>query len=116
MKSFPAPSQGELHIAKLLHELKYRYQPEYELPSLPDRRFDFFINCKRQYQKFKFVIEFDGQQHFQYTPTFHLTPADFMETQRRHLEKANAAIQAGIRVLRIDYTQINRPKFLEECI
>jgi len=80
-----------------------QFFPQTELPSLPDRYYDFsFI-----YEGIWYIIEFDGEQHFKFTPFFHREETKFQEKQQIDITKTLAAINAGYKVIRIDHTQIN---------
>ena len=65
-------SKGEDKITKLLNSARVTYDREITVPRLTGKkgaplRFDFGIY---QNKKLILLIEFDGEQHFQYSPSF----------------------------------------------
>jgi len=96
-------SKGEILCADILKQLGLIYQCQLRIPLLPSRRFDFFFI----FQDKKYLLEFDGQQHFHYIDFFHRDEENFEENREVDILKTNIALQSGYRVIRIDYTQID---------
>jgi len=97
-------SKGEKACQNALNKLQISFQSEFILSSLPRKRFDFqFI-----YNGNSYLIEFDGQQHFEYIPYFHQNgEAHFLEKQQVDIAKTLHALQNNYRLIRIDYTQVD---------
>ncbi len=81
------------------------------LPTLPNRRYDFYFI----YQNKEYLVEYDGQQHFQYTPFFHNNQTTFKKRQNDDIMKTNHALKQGYNLIRIDYTQLNNISFHLNC-
>lgn len=116
MKKFNAitiTSNGEARIAKYLRSNKIEFCQEYIFPDLVNSltgehlRFDFYI------PSLNLCIEFDGIQHFEYTPEFH---GIIIKRGKRRLEyqkfkdkqKNQYCRYKGIRLLRIKYTKFDK--------
>jgi formylmethanofuran dehydrogenase subunit E len=98
-------SKGELACEEALTDFRIPFESEYVLPSLSERYFDFaFVYNGRWY-----FIEFDGIQHFQLTPKFHVDEEHLKENQQVDVIKTWHAIHYGY-IIRIDYTQIDSVK------
>lgn len=90
-------SYGELEIKKLLEKNNIQYKAEYIFSDLPNRRYDFAI---LENNNIKYLIEFDGEQHYFEAPFFTTTLA---EQQQIDKEKTDFAIQKNIPLIRIPY-------------
>lgn len=94
-------SRGEKTISCILNDKKINYKKEYIFKDLKNRRFDFYL------PDYNTIIEFDGIQHFQiyrkYTPDIEA----LKKLQKRDLEKTLYCIKNNIKILRIDYININ---------
>jgi hypothetical protein len=96
-------SKGELGCKHVLQSLGLSYQTQTQIPSLSKKRYDFsFI-----FQDKNYLLEFDGQYHFEYNDFFHRNEENFKERQQVDILKTTTAIQSGYCIIRIDYTQIN---------
>ena len=95
-------SKGERACAAYLTSQHIQYQCEYIIPSLPKKRYDFYF----EYRGRKFLLEFDGIQHFKYTPRFHPTYDVFIDRQGVDIIKTKKAISEGYFIIRIDYNSI----------
>lgn len=95
-------SHGEIACQRVLNKLSIQYEPEYILPSLPRKRYDF----KFTYQGKTQIIELDGIQHFEVNSLFHEDEEEFKRRQMVDITKSYHAINSGCYLIRIDYTQI----------
>jgi hypothetical protein len=59
----------------------------------------------------RFLLEFDGEPHFKFTPRFHETLEIFRERCQIDILKTQKGIEAGFFVIRIDHTQIDNVEF-----
>lgn len=66
------------------------------------KRYDFKI----VYNGRSYIIEFDGKQHFNFSPHFQKDEAEFRENQQTDIHKTRVAIDNGYFIIRIDYTQL----------
>lgn len=93
-------SSGEKDIAQLLIENNIDFKREVTFPDLiyegtnGKLRFDFFVEDK-------YIIEFDGKQHFEEIKYFKST--DLKETQKRDEIKNTYCHHHGIPIIRIPY-------------
>lgn len=108
-------SHGELAVADYLSAHNYKYTPEYRLLSLPRRRFDFMMIKNDDY---KYLIEFDGGQHFKLSNLFHESVEDFENDKYIDVIKSVEAIKCGYTMIRIGYNiSINEMvKFLDYAL
>lgn len=100
-------SHGEQMCSMVLKELNIPFLCEYSISLLPAKRFDFMFEINGR----KYLLEFDGVQHFKYVPLFHHDVETFKDKQNIDKIKTNSAIKEGFTVIRIDDSQINNIKF-----
>ena len=113
-------SKGELKILNFLNKSKIEHKYQY-----------WFIDCrsnigKKQVLKFDFyipsknlLVEYDGEQHYNpncYVGKYKTTSKDFENIICRDKIKTKYALKAGIRLLRIKYTQFNRIDQILEAV
>ena len=97
------PTKGEIECSSALKELNIDYVSEYVDSNLPYRRYDFmFIHNEVRY-----LLEFDGEQHFHRVNKFHRSNRSYNESITRDLEKTDFALTHDFTLIRIDYTQID---------
>lgn len=92
-------SQGARYVSFILDELGIDYVKEKALEN-SKCRFDFFF----EYQQKQYAIEYNGKQHYVYTP--HFTPAveDWEALRARDNFKKQYCLERGISFLEIPYT------------
>lgn len=99
-------SRGEQKIKSLLEENNISFEKEktFESCRFPDTnqlaRFDFYIDNK-------YIIEYDGQQHFSYRKTGWNNKQNFLKTQQHDNFKNKWCKQNNISIIRIPYWKIN---------
>ena len=91
-------SRGEQAVAKQLTEWNVNYEREFII--IQPKRYDFAF----EYNGSKYIIEFDGEQHFEEAPFFGKQSLE--DRHKRDIEKMSEALRAGYKVIRIDHTQI----------
>lgn len=96
-------SKGENACMDVLKEMNVNYVYQFVLPTLPRRFFDFQF----EYEDNKWILEFDGAQHFEMIDFFHRSSEVFSKRQAIDITKTKAAIDDGYNVIRIDHTQLN---------
>lgn len=96
-------SIGERSIRNILTSFNISFTQQYQLSQIPRRKYDFYF----EYNHKKYIIEFDGEQHFRYVRKYHKTKAGFMKCQIIDRIKTYYAWNSGITIIRIDYTQID---------
>lgn len=100
-------SKGELQCEIYLSKMNIEYTPQFNIPSLPRKRYDFMFEIGSQ----KYILEYDGEQHFSSSNTFGRDKSYF--EMRRYIDviKTQKAIDEGFKMIRIDYTQITNIEF-----
>lgn len=100
-------SKGELECSAQLTSLGIDFKPQGKIKSLPRKRYDF----KLRYNGHKYLLEFDGIQHFEFIELYHVDGIGFKEKQMVDILKTRSAVNEGYRVIRIDYRSINNVRF-----
>lgn len=72
--------------------------------------FDFIYDFVFQYQEKRFIIEFDGIQHFKLVEFFKQTQETFEKNHQVDLLKTRIALEHGFQMIRIDHKEINNIK------
>lgn len=94
----PNISKGNVKIAEILDENGIEYELEKKFSSCKDRTylpFDFYVNNK-------YLIEYDGEQHFNTESIF-----DYEYTHKHDLIKTQWCKENNIPLIRIPYTHFN---------
>jgi very-short-patch-repair endonuclease len=94
-----SPSKLETATSIILKSMNLKYDDEYELRSLPYKRYDFFV------VKYNLLIEVDGRQHFVTDPNgdFVTTDEELHKGQENDILKTQHAIDNEYRILRIHH-------------
>lgn len=98
-------SKGEQKIENILKANHVQYQKEYTFKDLVGQhnkplRFDFAIFKNN---KLIFCLEYDGKQHFEYTPYFHKNIFNFYRQQEWDRRKNKYCLLNNIPLVRIPY-------------
>lgn len=91
-------SKGNVKIADILDEANIPYEIEKTFETCKDKNvlpFDFYVNNK-------YLIEYDGEQHFDKNTIF-----DYEYTHQHDLIKSNWCKENNISLIRIPYTRYN---------
>lgn len=96
-KTYSARSAQEVKIFATLDILGIDYQSECSLPNTGQLSYDVYI------PKFNLLIEYDGKQHFEFTPYFHANEKQFISLRERDMIKTVNALQRKISLMRIDH-------------
>lgn len=98
-------SSGERILFNLLMANQVTFKREYRvhLRDGYDPRFDFLIEDPNHSSQ-PIAVEYDGLQHYQYTPEFHQSMDDFHKGQARDEEKTAYAQEQGWVLIRVPYT------------
>ena len=89
-------SKQEENIIKLLTKNNIPFQYQYRFSDFATKRFDFYINNQ-------YIIEFDGQQHFNYVNSGWNTKEHFERIRKSDLEKNKYCFENNIPLIRIPY-------------
>lgn len=98
-------SKGEQEVSKVLDDLSINYTTQYRLPGT-GLRFDFMVYIGED----RVLIEYDGEQHFRFSDFFHNDETHFQYSQERDITKTLWALENGIPLIRIAYTQFDQIK------
>lgn len=97
-------SKGEEKIISLLKKNGYKFEREKRFKDLKHGlyRFDFCIYRKRSI----ILIEFQGRQHYEYTPKFHNSRIDFEKSKERDRRKISYCLARNIPLYIIPYWEL----------
>lgn len=95
-------SKGEDKVMKTLEEMGLPYAKEYRIKQLKYHSYDFLVISGKK----KYLIEYDGVQHFRLTHTN--TNKEFLRRKKIDQIKEFTAVNSGYIVIRIDYTQYEK--------
>lgn len=91
-------SKQEEKIIKLLTRANIPFIYQWRPIDFPTKKFDFFVNNK-------YIIEYDGSQHFCYTGTGWDTEEHLQRTHKSDLEKNQYCFKHNIPLIRIPYNE-----------
>lgn len=98
-------SKGEERIAQLLTHEGYKFQREYIIPQVKGKqplRYDFAVLARDG--TLECLIEFEGRQHYEFTPHFHENRQAFARYQEHDRIKISACLARRIPLYVIPYT------------
>ena len=103
-------SKGEDKIIKIFNKYKVRYNREITFPNLFGKkqtplRFDFGIYSSDK--RLVALVEFDGEQHFQYTKHFYKNKSDFTYRRGCDRKKNEWALNNKVPLYRIPYWELD---------
>lgn len=100
-------SKGELKCLKYLQVNKIIFEEQFSLPGNYKRKYDFMI----EHDGDKFLLEFDGLQHFEFIEYFNKTLVNFNYRQEIDIQKTKDGICDGYKIIRIDYKEIDNIQY-----
>lgn len=100
-------SKGEKICLDILEKMDLNPDSQVRISALPRQPFDFGF----EYIGNKWLLEFDGQQHFHFNEFFHRDIKEFINRQLADIIKTKTAIKEGYKVIHIDYTQIDNVEY-----
>lgn len=103
-------SKGEQKIFSILARAGLKFSQEVSFSGLNGShgvplRFDFAVYDSRG--RIAYLLEFDGIQHFQFTPYFHKSKIDFRRQLEWDSKKNKFCLAKGIPLIRIPYWDID---------
>lgn len=98
-------SKGEEKIITLLQKSQYNFEREksFEDLKMGRYRFDFYVY---RYDR-RVIIEFQGQQHYQYIEKFYRNRAQFESAKERDRRKISYCLAHNIPIYIIPYWEID---------
>jgi len=100
-------SKGERACLKILLSKNICVEEQFKIKELGRKKFDFMI----EHEGSKYIIEFDGAQHFKFVEFFHKDIKTFIARQETDILKTSIALKNGYNIIRIDYKQIDNIEF-----
>lgn len=97
-------SNGEIHCKRCLDKLDYTSISQYRISALPRYRYDYYFKQGDRH----YILEFDGRQHFQFTPWFHRSEKIFKSKQTRDFLKTVVAVVNGYYIIRVSHDDLWR--------
>lgn len=99
-------SKGEEKIISLLRAGGYRFEREKRFSDLKrgQYRFDFYVRCGTRYC----ILEFQGQQHYEYVSKFYSSRADFESAKERDRCKISYCLAHNIPIYIIPFWEIDK--------
>lgn len=97
-------SKGEQHIVELLNKNSITFEREKVFKDCYNGlyRYDFYLPT------LNIVLEYNGLQHYLYTPHFHKKKSDFLKAQERDRRKISYCLAKSIPIYIIPYWEINQ--------
>lgn len=97
-------SKAEQQCADILKNMGLFYKPQYHLPGFGRKRYDFYFEKDNGGKKYEFLLEVDGEQHFQYSSYMYRgKESRFKAQQTNDLKKTWVGISKGYCVIRIHH-------------
>ena len=97
-------SKGELECKRAIQKLTGKYffkvRPAFLLNQITNQNLE--LDCYND--ELKIAIEYNGKQHYVYTPYFHKNKEDFLNTQYRDMIKKDLCKKNGIKLIVVPYT------------
>lgn len=111
-------SKGAQKINSILHRVGAKVILEYEYPDLRGKngvhlRYDFWVQMPGGRP---FLIEYDGEAHFEQVKFFQRKTSDFKRAQERDRIKNKYALMNNIPLYRIPYWEIDNVNTLQDII
>ena len=103
-------SYGEEKISNILKENNIYFEREKSFADLKHGlfRFDFYLPNNN------IIIEFDGEQHWNFVKHFYKTRQDFMRAQENDRRKNSYCLANSIKLYRIPYWELNNINTLKD--
>ena len=102
--NFKKESKGEIECKKVLEELfgKRFYKTRPDFLKNPIGNYNLELDCFNP--ELKIAVEYNGIQHYKYTPYFHKSRDSFQNQQYRDYIKREACSKNGIFLIEVPYT------------
>lgn len=98
-------SKGEAALENIFKKYNIKFQPQYTILNEENKyRYDFYL------PEYNTIIEFHGQQHYEYKQHFHKTYEKFIKSQETDKYKIELANKNNIRLIEFHYKSLNLPK------
>ena len=106
-------SKGEIKVENYLIENNINFKPQYSFPDLKNKRrllFDFGVLDENN--NLKYLLEFNGEQHYKFDNHFHKTEEDFKKSKLRDNLKLDYCSKNNIPLFIIKYNEDIKEKML----
>ena len=102
-------SKGENKIVDLLNAAQIKYEREKTFSDLKHGKFRFDFYIKNVYGA-DCIIEFNGEQHYQYVGKFYKNQVEWRQAQGRDMRKISYCLANNIQLYIIPYWEIDNIK------
>ena len=108
-------SKGENKIVDLLNQAKIKYTREKTYSDLKHGKFryDFYF---RDEHGADCIIEYNGEQHYQFVKRFYKTPTEWRQAQGRDMRKISYCLAHNIKLYIIPYWEIDKINNISELL
>jgi hypothetical protein len=97
-------SKGELECKRSIQKLTgkefVKVRPSFLLNQITKQNLE--LDCYND--ELKIAVEYNGKQHYVYTPYFHKNKEDFVNTQYRDMIKKDLCFKNGVKLIVVPYT------------
>lgn len=108
LKYIAKRSNGEKAVAKYLKGAKIKFNEQVPLK----------IGNRQLYLDFQLedgtIIEYNGRQHYEYTPYFHKSESDFIRQCERDKDLRNYCQKNNVKLIEIPYSIVNIDEYLNQ--
>ena len=106
-------SKYEDKVALLLSQSGYKFEREKTFDDLKNGRyrFDFYVKAATP-----FLIEVDGEQHFNSNSKFYKTKSEFKKAQEHDRRKNSYCLANNLLLYRIPYWEVSKLQVAADCI
>lgn len=94
-------TKGERKVREFFRKYNIPFVAQATFSEIPNRKYDFYFEWNNK----RYLVEYDGEQHFRYVRKYHKTKQGFLESQRVDRVKTHFGLMIGCTVVRIDCTQ-----------
>lgn len=96
-------SGAEMKCGSFLEQMGIKFKTHHKILGLKTKFYDFYFTKDKK----KFILEYDGEQHFHFVNKYHNSRIDLLRQQHNDVYYTIKAIEKGYFVIRIDYSQQN---------
>ena len=106
-------SKGEIKITELLNRARIRYEREKTFSDLKHGKFRFDFYIKNVFGA-DCIIEFNGEQHYQFVGKFYKSQLEWRQAQGRDMRKISYCLANKINLYIIPYWEIDNINRVED--
>lgn len=112
-RRLPYISKGQLECAQILKDIYPKYtfktvRPGFLKNPKTNRNLELDLYC----EELKLAIEYNGAQHYHFTPHYHRSENDFKDQQRRDRLKKKLCLKNGVKLIVVPFSCSNVREFI----